>query len=780
MAEEKDSQYRLIESEKGTGAADEWLRKQKERKERSQKLIEKYAPPKLSPDEIVSLAERTKVKDSPYSSKMPMLPSEYLKKRNTEQEARRKIIQANEIKKHRARLDKIQGIKDARERQSELSRSPQEYKDHRTKIYNKLTSSDLEREADTEKALRDSYLTDRETGQFKNYKRVDEPEKEEGIMASALRKGGEGIDSIRDYFSGATAHKKGAEAAYADHMGMGVDRRLQEAADKKKAPWAKLREDEIAKEKADALTNQETTLDSTEMDSEALDDFQQDQGSDVTAKLDASEPKPPTTQEEAQKAIYDVSDEEQKEISRLVAEQKGMGSDEWVETKEATGKYVRYEGTGLVINMAALQKDIDRNRNMEMLKHIPAANRPAMLVEWGYIDKDDLSIAQKKSAKELKDLELVNLKIAETKLKMENMKGSVPKKDEARYNAALKGFNQALKDKDYALAEVHRIEINSIMPTGDTSNYTKLIDDGMKKAKIKTPKKVFDAYGVEAKDYIKSKQSIIEKVNFLKESKATSKEFDLWMTQNTIGQDGGGNKGTTYERFFQTQGIFSWDKVDPDKNEKLPEGARVPKHALESEEAYFSWALPEIEKKLMIGIWGNLHNEVSAINDRKFEEVKSGLADNIIRMAPPWEIEKQKKEAEKKEKEAEKKKKLKSKIPPPPIKQPTDIAEKIKPMTGTKEEVQTAIDTEKKRRSDKRMKKLTEKVKKNYRNLVNKNEWEKFEKDVMPELAAMDKEELEDTLKTMLPQLKRKKDTGQDTGFDEMTLKYIEALLKNK
>ena len=68
MAEEKDSQYRLIESEKGTGAADEWLRKQKERKERSQKLIEKYAPPKLSPDEIVSLAERTKVKDSPYSS----------------------------------------------------------------------------------------------------------------------------------------------------------------------------------------------------------------------------------------------------------------------------------------------------------------------------------------------------------------------------------------------------------------------------------------------------------------------------------------------------------------------------------------------------------------------------------------------------------------------------------------------------------------------------------------------------------------------------------------
>ena len=552
---------------------------------------------------------------------------------------------------------KAEALRRLRAKELASSRTPQAYDDHRIKSkerYDKLTSSDLEREEGTEKALRDAYLTDRETGQFKDYKRVDEPEEEEGMMAGALRKGGEGLDAIKDYFSGATAHKEGAEAAYADHMGMGVDRRLQEAADKKKAPWAKLREDEIAKEEADALINQETTLDSTEMDSEALDDWQQDKGSDVTAKLDAmealgpdkieqkgaidqSEPKPPTTQEEAQQAIYDVSEEEQKEISKLVAEQKGMGSDEWVETKEATGKYVRYEGTGLVINMAMLQKDIDRNRNMEMLKHIPAANRPAMLVEWGYIDPDDLSVAQKKSAKELKDLELVNLKIAETKLKMENMKGSVPKKDEARYNAALKGFNQALKDKDYGLAEVHRNELNSIMPTGDTSNYTKLIEDGIKKAKIKTPKKVFAAYGVKASDYIKSKQSIIEKVNFLKESKGTaSKEFDLWQGQNTI--DRGEHKGTTYERFFQTQGIFSWDKVDPSKNEKLPEGAKVPSHALKSEEAYFGWALPEIEKKLMVGIWGNLHNEVSAINDRRYEEVKKDLADEVIRMPQPWEI----------------------------------------------------------------------------------------------------------------------------------------------
>ena len=91
MAEGKGMQYRYIESEKGTGAADEWLRKQKERKERSRKLREKYAPPKLSPDEIVSLAKRVGIKkDVPYASEMPMLPSEYLKKVKDEQEAMKK------------------------------------------------------------------------------------------------------------------------------------------------------------------------------------------------------------------------------------------------------------------------------------------------------------------------------------------------------------------------------------------------------------------------------------------------------------------------------------------------------------------------------------------------------------------------------------------------------------------------------------------------------------------------------------------------------------------
>ena len=482
--------------------------------------------------------------------------------------------------------EKAEALRRLRAKELASSRTPQAYDDHRIKSkqrYDKLTSSDLEREADTEKALRDAYihdLTNKETRKFKDYKREGGEVEGPGLLDQMKEYAKEKFPTLR-------SQEEVEERLLAKQKreGVGLTDRWRDD--------PKIKE-EIKKREED-LVHRETTLDSTEMDSEALDYWQQDEASDVNEKLDEmeplgpdkieqegaidqSEPKPPTTQEEAQQAIYDVSDEEQKEISRLVAEQKGMGSDEWVETKEATGKYVRYEGTGLVINMAALQKDIDRNRNMEMLKHIPAANRPAMLVEWGYIDKEDLSVAQKQSAKQLKDLELVNLKIAETKLKMKNLEGSVPKKDEERYKAALKGFNQALKDKDYGLAEVHRNEINSIMPTGDTTNYKQLIDDGIKKQKIRTPQKVFQAAGLgkDGKEYYKTKADIIKRVNFLRETKGSKGDvFDLKFGEQMPDQP----EGVTYGRFLTTQGIPPWKDARGKKNL-----GNMPAYALKSEE----------------------------------------------------------------------------------------------------------------------------------------------------------------------------------------------------
>ena len=550
--------------------------------------------------------------------------------------------------------EKAEALRRLRAKELASSRTPQAYDDHRIKSkqrYDKLTSSDLEREADTEKALRDAYLTDRETGQFKDYKRVDEPKEEEGLIAGALRKGREGVDSIKDYLSGATAHKEGAEAAYADHMGMGVDRRLQEAADKKKAPWAKLREDEIAKEEADALINQETTLDSAEMDSEALDDWQQDKGSDVTAKLDAmealgpdkieqegaidqSEAKPPTTQEEAQQAIYDASPEEQEFIAEEVGRRKGKGKKEWVEVKEATGNYVEYQGSGLVINMAALEKDIKRNENMEMLKHIPEGNRAAMLVEWGYIDRKDLSTMQKKSAKQLKEESLLDLKIANAQLQKEKLSTGLSGEKKVAYDAAHKGMLDAAKNENWELAETYRRQINELSPSSDTTNYSELFEKQVQKNKRLTPNKLFTAAGLKSGEpYYKSRLEVSKAVSFLRTSKGTSSK-NLWENPEGLGKmvESGPQAGTTYAQLLKNHGIYSWDKISKegtDINSRSKAFPNVPKEYLKDEEAYMNWALPSIKNSLLKGIWGTLHTDHERITGEQRKANKEDLAKKV-------------------------------------------------------------------------------------------------------------------------------------------------------
>jgi len=278
--------------------------------------------------------------------------------------------------------------------------------------------------------------------------------------------------------------------------------------------------------------------------------------------------------------------------------------------------------------MAALGKDIKRNRNMEMLKHIPAANRPAMLVEWGYIDKDDLSIAQKKSAKELKELSLLDLRIAETQGKIEKNKNSMGEKQKLQYTAANKGMQQALKDKDYGLAEVYRNELNTIMPTGDTSNFQELIDKGIKRSKIKTPNKVFKAAGLkDGTKYYDSALSISKSVNFLKTSSGSTRstKFEELLGQTAIDPVTGKNKGT-YGEFLKNQGIYQWNDV---KNVD-PSQYNIPEWAVTSEENYMKWALPQIQNKLMTGIWGNVHQQVQQLNATQFETAKKKLGEGVI------------------------------------------------------------------------------------------------------------------------------------------------------
>jgi len=292
--------------------------------------------------------------------------------------------------------------------------------------------------------------------------------------------------------------------------------------------------------------------------------------------------------------------------------------------------------------MASLGKDIQRNRNMEMLKHIPAANRPAMLVEWGYIDKGDLSTMQQKSAKELKELSLLDLRIAETQGKIEKNKNTMGEKQKLQYTAANKGMQQALKDKDYGLAEVYRNELNTIMPTGDTSNFQELIDKGIKRGNIRTPNKVFKAAGLkDGAKYYSSALSIAEKINFLRNPNNKSSQaskFDQLIGQTAIDPVTGANKGT-YGDFLKNQGIYSWKDVKGPTFKKAEFLEKNPNAAwaLDSEESYMKWALPQVQNKLMTGIWGSVHQQVQQLNGKQVAVKQKEASDGVIRMQQPWE-----------------------------------------------------------------------------------------------------------------------------------------------
>jgi hypothetical protein len=449
-----------------------------------------------------------------------------------------------------------------------------------------------------------------------------------------------------------------------------------------------------------------------------------------------------------------------------------MGSDEWVESKEATGNYVRYEGSGLVINMAALGKDIQRNRNMEMLKHIPAANRAAMMVEWGYIDKDDLSIAQKQSAKELKEITLLDLKIAETQGKIAKDKNKLGEKEKIRYTAATKSMQQALKDKDYGLAEVYRNELNSISPTGDTSNFKDLIEKGIKKANLRTPDKVFKAAGLpDGKEYYKSKRSIVEKVNFLRESKGTARTNQLnQLFQTTITGQGGENEGVTYGKFLTSQGIPPWKDVKGQKKV-----GNVPDWALTNEESYMSWALPQIEDKLMIGIWGNIHTQVNDFNMKGYRKKQEELSQNVMnyQTGERW--------SESTDYEA-------STTTTPTTSTATTTSEPaVEPtaLTGTPEEMQAAIDAKSQGIRDAEIAKSEESMveERLKTSIQNAGEMQYNFEDLSQEIAGYDKSELREALRLQTEKLAKAewdKRGEPELNMIKQLIKYLDHKIKTK
>tara|TARA_Y100000296_G_scaffold42867_1_gene49304 strand:+ start:654 stop:3341 length:2688 start_codon:yes stop_codon:yes gene_type:complete len=158
--------------------------------------------------------------------------------------------------------------------------------------------------------------------------------------------------------------------------------------------------------------------------------------------------------------------------------------------KEANGTHVRDEATGFTLNLSRLKKSFKRQERFAMLKHVPKENRAAMLYEWGYIDPDELTVAQKKSAKDLLQLENWRLDIEKKKLDIKKLKEPAEEAlspfNKEKYGAITQAFNQAQRDGNFELMKQLSAEAQTIDPR---LGYGKIDYAKLEKQKIAADKK---------------------------------------------------------------------------------------------------------------------------------------------------------------------------------------------------------------------------------------------------------------------------------------------------
>ena len=590
MAEEKDMQYRYIESKSGTDAADEWLRKQKEKKERNRKIVEELGP-KLSPSEMVLRAQRAvKKKDSPYASEMPMLPSEYLKKRNEEQEAIRT-----------ARLDEIQEVKDARERQSALSRSPQEYKDHRIKSQEKAYKGFLDEAAllGQEGARRgDHSVVEQSTGRREDlgsealpvYQAMErgkktEKEAEKRRLELAMRKQNYMTEADRKEY-GASPLEEGEPATGGlGELPPSIRARLKEPG----------RGGESDPEKAAVLDMADTEL--------------------AIARDDEAR----RLQRQSESGIEEVdfmansSVEEQDEVIQKVSEDTDPFSEQTAAAKEDTGRFVRYDGAskdGIMIEKNKLKELFDRKRKMSYLQHVPQENRAALLYNWGLISHKDFTDTQKQSVKELLEIDKLRLQVGELQNKAPKMSDA----DKAQFTAAANGFQKAIEDRRWDEAQAFSDTLEQIIPGSQAKFNVETvqgkIDDGLKKlpaldkAKAQMGKQVFDGY-------FNFKNDLIKKIDLVKRSKEGSGDLERLLGATA---QAGENKGKTWSDILEGQGVYSWGTVkkfkkgDAKELAKKLSGGKHEDITQIDRASYMGYVLPRIRLRMMENNYGKWHN----------------------------------------------------------------------------------------------------------------------------------------------------------------------------
>jgi len=333
------------------------------------------------------------------------------------------------------------------------------------------------------------------------------------------------------------------------------------------------------------------------------------------------------TQDQARDAISTLDPDEGDEVVKQIEEAKGKGSAEALEAKEALRdkdgqpRYVRYEGSGLVIDMAVLGKDIDRNHFFKnVLPNTPKGNRAALMAAQGYFREEDLSITQKKSAKEIKELEILNLQANKLKLDAEKLRTSVPAGKKMQYDQIMTGFRQATKDKDWDSASMYASELRGIgLPLKDfdpialeAASNERLLGKEPHMLNIAKKHGIMVGGKPSLSPFYKQQGALSLKLNFLgKDAGSSGGSFDLEEKIHT------GSK-ITFGEILNNNGIETWDKVSARINKGGNDStskAIAKAMGLEnlegvSREAYLHYAKSKVHDVISRSVWGPAYDEI--------------------------------------------------------------------------------------------------------------------------------------------------------------------------
>ena len=304
--------------------------------------------------------------------------------------------------------------------------------------------------------------------------------------------------------------------------------------------------------------------------------------------------------------------------------------------KEANGTHVRDEATGFTLNLSRLKKSFKRQERFAMLKHVPKENRAAMLAEWGYIDPDELTVAQKKSALDIQKLKNAELQGAAFQIELDraekNVGQSLTPVQEKQFNMLRDQHKEASKEKppNWALMKSIDEELGGIHSSFKSKNrdYEKMEKQywgNQKKEAAKIPaiarlNKQFDM--PDSKYYFDTIQTLERDFTKSVKGKSATQFLNIPIGGSNpafAGQDSQPESATTVENYFKNEGLPTWrnvkerlslDATNPEiakANAALAKKMNIKSLDGMSEPQYMQWATSKVKSEILRRRLGSYH-----------------------------------------------------------------------------------------------------------------------------------------------------------------------------